>query len=85
MRVAVWEAQGGLRVNERAAELAQSQGFGDFIGRRRVWSDWYRRSHVVVLDTAVKRLHSLGITTDSIMETLARGAAQPWTQNYLLR
>ena len=42
----------------------------EFMGRRRLWRDWYRRSHVLTLVKALDRLKQLGIHLEKIVKEM---------------
>ena len=65
VRVTRMEAasSGGLRVHSRAKELRQLLNTAEYMGRRRVWQQWYDQSHVFVLESASRRFDSLDTTT----------------------
>ena len=86
VRAFEWEAcnSEGLKVKERLAALSSSEGTGEYMGRRQIWADWYKRSHVRVLNHAVTRLEHAGLTIREIFDDLVNG--QPhhaWTQRRL--
>ena len=85
IRVATWEsrARGGLNVDVRVAALEDAMTTGDHMGRRRLWADWYKRSHVNVLRDAVERMQRLGFTTLEVMTHIAKGAERPWSERQL--
>ena len=80
VRVFEWEARatGGLKAKQRAKNLSDTEGTGEYMGRRTLWASWYARSHVRVLTRAVQSMEDLGITIFDVSNTLARGATQPW-------
>jgi hypothetical protein len=73
------ESKGGLRINTRAQALRHLLNTGEYVGRRIPWKDWYERSHVLLLDGALARLNSQGISTDDITAQLSNKALKPWS------
>jgi hypothetical protein len=82
IRVSTWEARynGGLKVVERARLLRQCMSNTEYIDRLDLWYDWYRASHVLVLDRALQSLIHAGLSPRSIIEEIAGNAEVPWTQ-----
>ena len=76
-------ARGGLGVHERAVALHETITSGDFMCKRIVWADWYKRSHVGVLHSAVLLMEQTGITAHEITSILARHASPPWALRHL--
>ena len=80
-RTARWEAfaHGGLHYRTRAKILRHDLATAEYMGRARVWHDWYRRSHVLLLDGVSARLRKLGIDADQVMSELAADRPKPWS------
>jgi hypothetical protein len=83
VRVATWEAAtaGGLRVKERARTLRELFNNADYIGRRRAWPNWYANSHILTLENAVSKFEALGTPVNALINDLAGGERQPWSEN----
>jgi hypothetical protein len=62
----------GRCLKMRAADLDKLLLTGEFIGRRRVWKDWYQRCHVLVLRNALQQLLVRGIQLERILGELRR-------------
>ena len=65
-------------VLEMAGRLRACMGNTKFFNRLAIWKEWYNSSHYFVLEENLKRLYSLGITTQSIFRHIAGGKEPPW-------
>ena len=67
LRVSAWEAfsTGGLKVQLRAEKLRTAMRLGNFPGRLVLWPDWYKGSHLLVLDETMRTFDAMGHPTPS--------------------
>ena len=82
VRVAVWEPLSGptRSLVERAANLERLLTNTDYIGRRVVWDDWYRRSHLRVLVQARSAMEQRGVLVQELLSEFSRGVTRPWPE-----
>ena len=75
----------GLEIEARSKQLQHDLQTGNYLGRRRVWQDWYKRSHILLLASVPARLATLGISGDAVADKLAGSAKKPWAPNVIAK